>query len=549
MNKNRAPSKILHPIALQLIFEKLIPPSGFLDPSLCAGPYSPWCQVLRTKKDFTLVCKAWREAAMPLLYGEITLRRVGQLFALVQTIRNTEYACMVWSLTLTCHIPDDYKQLVEEGLAYILSHCSNISCLSFASTFADWLPSNPLDPTEVPDSVLTVVLREVGPRITTFRYDAVRNSSGMQRYTSPMQLFQSFTSLVSLTLLFPSSSPNQTSTNFQLHVIPDLPPIHLPTLETLTLRYEDDDNYLLSISCNWEMPKLKAITFRPHFNYHATRLDLYSQFLHKFGHGIKYLEFGHPFRGSFQEFADKVPAIFRMCPCLEHLVILNSGLVRSVLPSMFFPSVASYHIDIWLEYPTNYSGESFADLFSPDNRFFRPGVRVLDSSLVQLPDLPRLLPPVSTELGNHAPIVHRMLGLCIVETNWCIFRHSPEWDGNWDGLPETLGDMDNMSNSGSSFEPSLSDYESDSTSYVDSEVDDEDVIGDDSASGSEFIRIKASKSGTEDQPKLTEEEVLEIFMTQLESTRVPDLKESSESEDTWDLENVVSDSPSKFPVL
>lgn len=62
-------------------------PTYQFDSSIQPGVHSPWLQLLRTKKAFPLICRASFWPGMSVLYGDIVLRRMGQVSALADTLR------------------------------------------------------------------------------------------------------------------------------------------------------------------------------------------------------------------------------------------------------------------------------------------------------------------------------------------------------------------------------------------------------------------------------------------------------------------------------
>ncbi|KAF9527352.1 hypothetical protein CPB83DRAFT_402294 [Crepidotus variabilis] len=100
---NELPKEILW-----LIFQRVIPPVSLLDPSMAAGPDSPWARTLEMKKNLTLVCQGWREVGTCFLYGDITIRRLPQLVSLLHALEGPsgqELGKLIKSLELNCYIP------------------------------------------------------------------------------------------------------------------------------------------------------------------------------------------------------------------------------------------------------------------------------------------------------------------------------------------------------------------------------------------------------------------------------------------------------------
>ncbi|KAG1784089.1 hypothetical protein EV702DRAFT_1191094 [Suillus placidus] len=125
------------------ILESALPPTVFLDASLACGPFSAWCLAQRTKKSLVLVCKFWREIGTPLLYREIHLRRIGQVAALLSTLRgNTRLGEMIMDINVSCHVMSQYLVIFDEALQCILGMSPNATRLSLSMGVCDLLVSS-----------------------------------------------------------------------------------------------------------------------------------------------------------------------------------------------------------------------------------------------------------------------------------------------------------------------------------------------------------------------------------------------------------------------
>ncbi|KIK46402.1 hypothetical protein CY34DRAFT_800409 [Suillus luteus UH-Slu-Lm8-n1] len=125
------------------ILEFALPPTVFLDASLTCGPLSAWCLAQRTKKSLVLVCKFWREIGTPLLYREIHLRRIGQVAALLSTLRgNTRLGEMILDINVSCHIMPQYLVMFDEAFQHILGMSPNATRLSLRMGVRDLLVSS-----------------------------------------------------------------------------------------------------------------------------------------------------------------------------------------------------------------------------------------------------------------------------------------------------------------------------------------------------------------------------------------------------------------------
>ena len=155
-------------IALDVILENTFHYTTLLDPSLSCGPISLWAKALRHKVAMTSLCKHWRLAALPHLYHTIVLRRVGQVFAFADTVRSTEYACFVRSITFICHVPDAVRSAYRRVVLDILDRCNNIAHLTFGPTCVAVRAVQDLTKTPF-DNVLAASILHVLPKLATFR--------------------------------------------------------------------------------------------------------------------------------------------------------------------------------------------------------------------------------------------------------------------------------------------------------------------------------------------------------------------------------------------
>lgn len=150
----------LNHICLRAIFDELsLPAKLFLDSALHCGPQSPWSQSLRTWKSLVLVCRNWHAAATPYLYRNVVLRRTGQVPALVKTLKdNEDFDSMIRYLTISCYVPDEWDEVMNDNVAYLLSKCHNIRSLYLLSFFTQWLHALTPDGTrrfKIPNEILS----------------------------------------------------------------------------------------------------------------------------------------------------------------------------------------------------------------------------------------------------------------------------------------------------------------------------------------------------------------------------------------------------------
>ena len=139
----------LHHICLRAVFDELVlPPELLTDSALQRGQSSPWVQSLKSLKSLVLVCRSWNAIATSYLYRSVVLRRAGQVPALVRTLKdNAEFPSLIKHLTLSCYVPDEWDQVMNDCVTYLLSECHNIHTLSLHSFFTQWLHGVTVDGT------------------------------------------------------------------------------------------------------------------------------------------------------------------------------------------------------------------------------------------------------------------------------------------------------------------------------------------------------------------------------------------------------------------
>ncbi|KAK7689653.1 hypothetical protein QCA50_007447 [Cerrena zonata] len=192
----------LHSIALRSVFDQVV---ELIDPSSRQGPNSPWCHYLRTWKALALVCHEWHHIAIPYLYHDIALCHVGQIPALARTLKkNAEFCGMIKRLTYSCFVPAEYDLVANQGLSYLLDHCSVLESLTFTSPFTEWIDGIREDGTK------RFIIPE-GPwgSVTHFTYNrgdpAVLVNRGQHKLSIlPRQILTCLPNITSLTLIVDS---------------------------------------------------------------------------------------------------------------------------------------------------------------------------------------------------------------------------------------------------------------------------------------------------------------------------------------------------------
>lgn len=205
---NPSPMMRMHDIGLQLIFDVLTPSAEDLSPTPYRGPDSLWAQRIRTWKAVALVSRRWNLLANPYLYRYVGLRRVGQLLALVRTLKSTDgFGDMIKHLSFSCFVPNEWDSVTNESISYLLTKCPNIHSLSLMENFSQWLH--------------------------TFRQD------GTRRCQISDETIQAATSITDVSYCY--IAPNDVANLSQYHVFSSLPNI---TSLTLNMEYPSSPSYL-----------------------------------------------------------------------------------------------------------------------------------------------------------------------------------------------------------------------------------------------------------------------------------------------------------------
>lgn len=104
-------------------------------PSISVGDSSPWAEALRAKKAIVLVCRGWWRLEIPLLYkNSVFLHRVGQLSALVRTLRASSlrsadgggYGQWVNRVHCELFVPYIWETIFRTGLKQLFEFCPNV---------------------------------------------------------------------------------------------------------------------------------------------------------------------------------------------------------------------------------------------------------------------------------------------------------------------------------------------------------------------------------------------------------------------------------------
>ena len=491
----------LHHIALRFVFEFVFPPDGFLNPLLTLGPDSPWSRALRMRKALILVCKQWYAVALPFLYDNVAIRRVGQIAALKRTLDDVPgRGSTIRSMTLLCHVPKNMVSFVASALSDVLSSCTSLTSLSLGPMFSSSIDGPHCAQSEL-DIGRTIGFKTQLARVHTLKY----NWSFWDGPHVPSLIFtkkacrSAYNNIVCLEIFMHATN----------HICLD---VHLDSLKVLTLvtvegAQENEDGDLESF-CSWNMPGLEEVRFRPYIApgcvpRHFVRFLKQQEHLRILDTGCRGLI---PFGYDEMSLYPKLQEVLEARPSIRRLVIPAWSKDTSICDNCDRPllDIDLDHVDLWV---------SGADLVLRKALFTQRRnwkfVRFLDNRLSTIPDLPYLLPPWCTSpccdppklLG--AKVHHDIFGMHVSEGEITIGRRNRYWNGE-----------------GSLYVPDINDlrFEKD----LEGRVHYSDLLMDESILGNlpgedidtDVEEDTSDEGSSEDdhvQEQLTAKEVLEIF--------------------------------------
>ncbi|KAK7690575.1 hypothetical protein QCA50_005673 [Cerrena zonata] len=443
----------VHPIALRLIFETAFPPTEFRDPSLSLGPRSAWSQALRTQKALTAVCQSWRAVALMFLYQDVVLRRVGQIPALVRTLRSNKEGIEdhIKSLTFACFVPEPWDDVVSRNIEYLIDRCSNLRALTFWGPFVDWLQTSNSNG-RVFDPLKT--FKRHTNNITRLSYFDLLQSTTPVLDIVPGPLLTAFPNLTHLSLAShssPSESYNPATPD------PSLLNLSFPYLTHLELLPKNGPIAMafFYILHTWSLPSLTHLRMDLSLQWHnCTSYDHHIAFVNKFGPQLKFVNFGGNFSVHASAFEGPtgegtpmpVKGFVKSCTSVSkvgHMVMALWDVDGVSNLSWILEDDFEGWLDLWVpskDFVLLKEVDPFADLWTSDcattshiythtlsSKYNRPNIRLLDQALAHMPNLPLLYPPGSIAENDTNAYVHRVNGLRFIQTRRMIVQHEMSW--------------------------------------------------------------------------------------------------------------------------
>ncbi|GJE89211.1 hypothetical protein PsYK624_053060 [Phanerochaete sordida] len=518
------PRPELHAIALRYAFEFLVPPTGTLSYSFSFGPRSAWLEMIRTLKSVALVCKSWNAAMLPVLYGDVVLRRAGQLVAFAKTLLSAPqmFARHLCRLTLYFFVPEGWTTLTRRLLARVMNASPGLSALSVQGHF---------------------------PAATILCPSANTDALSDDTFETHARCFQRLSHMdIYGTISYPQLGAHESFlppgayaniTSLSLFVGNNVDPgwessVQFLNLTTLVLRAHasyfgtTEETYRLPRS--WDLPRLEALRLRLEYGNPAPDSLTAVAFVQKYVATLRNLAFSGSRTIPIAVQADAAA----LCPRLEHLVLEVSrtdGEADGRAASASLQASKAYHQQIALVDVVIHQKIPHDELLA------RPRVELAGSAwkhvrcidghtIYQVPDLPYLFPRPCLDPERTRSFTARFYGVQIeVAEDWI------ELASGWEELDKIYPPSD----SGSESEESAGGSDGSDESIVggddDSDRSSSHASQDEMYMGSVDRKYRPSKgsggstsSSDESEPEedsddaeITEEEALAMFESTLDT--------------------------------
>ena len=362
---------------MEVIFAEAVhEPRHYYDPSIYFGSDNPWLRILHYKKGLALVCKATYWSGMRILYREVSIRRMGQIPALANTLRSSESGEML--LKMISHLSMDQcvvlapcAEVVREDLAWILTHCTALKAISFRVHESFPIISQPQDiqgslkdfgylfnpswllrpyPIGTTFSSSSLIDKHIAFRLSSLHLSTnLSDDSVMQgvhellRHATHLERLQIFHAQLRPDSLSVSDAPSVGGTigcpNTE---------IELPYLVSLTVDLDGRNDMQEYVSTQWRAPRLQrlAVLLNPDCKSPKALLERLGRrllYLHIFAPGEYATALDD--EATSQELRNLAPALDVLLPNLQHLVM---PYFRHITRVMKFSRLRT--LDVWVSY-------------------------------------------------------------------------------------------------------------------------------------------------------------------------------------------------------
>lgn len=335
---------------VRIIFEEAIPAAYQYNPSMPASPSNSWPSVLATKMALPLICRTHYWEGMSVLYNDISLRRLSQIFALARTLRSTQGAHIRPLVKIirmdSCPVGGDFVSRAREDLWFMLQECRAVRSLSYHPhpnfpILSDESPSSSggsdFDPlwcfhattshTRPPvlDGLVSSRLRRLNLKFALSELQ-LQNLHGLLLGT---------TSLQSLVLDYAAQAILSEG------AAKDMSAVRLHSLVELCIPFGQDQVFDEYICATWELPKLTHLTLISVQSWPERPLECFG------GHLVYLNVFAKHYLDVLSCNADPCPTLASHCPMIEHLVLPNPHGCSYPFPVTSVTSPTLKHLDIW----------------------------------------------------------------------------------------------------------------------------------------------------------------------------------------------------------
>ncbi|KAM5541177.1 hypothetical protein V8D89_005106 [Ganoderma adspersum] len=331
------------------------------DPSIQGGSYAPWLQLIRTKRGFPLICRAAFWPGMAVLYSDIVLRRMGQVCALADTLRQADIGPRLGNLIKSirwdsCIVATPCSDAIREDITFIFGQCTQLQSFSYHPHHSFPIRCGPPDDDEcegffnplwfitVPASLSDPLLLQSSV-ISNLRFldilvDFQKVHIGDDRDVADVMLLsihKTLSTLKGLESLILGPWPSNSSLPSALLTMPD---VSLPSLTELHIFAPEQEDVYAYLCTRWDAPRLTRLTIHT-----STGQWSPMRLLERHGSRLRYLHL-YPVRSAPFGVAPYIPTLMSslstMCPLLEHLVVPHLA-----SPGLIIDSSTLIHLDVW----------------------------------------------------------------------------------------------------------------------------------------------------------------------------------------------------------
>ncbi|KDQ55605.1 hypothetical protein JAAARDRAFT_208416 [Jaapia argillacea MUCL 33604] len=410
---SHVPQELLHQI-----FRFIVNPSYTLDPSMYMMPGSFWPKVLKDMLNIVLVCWAWSGPGTGLLYEHVFVPRIEQIPPLLRTLESYKVLRnLIKSLTIVCFVPRPWLTLYARDIPLILENCPRLRNLTIAVDNWSFY--------ELP-SLYHCAKQTIQKCLSTLTHLQLDEPV---EFATTCEILNHCTNLISLAFVIPF--PLRLDDQSLQDRVPFVT-AHLAKLEKLHFkRHRHDFQFAVgSFPANWELPILKEVVFDGPFGV--------GEFVRHHGANIQFLHI-HNFEQGHR--TSEIQPIVDCCPRLQHLVMPSSWHLPISHPTLTY-------VDLWSStFGCQYHHKGLSSTYRRGLPQLQglpafQQVRLMDRSLLDLHELPKIFPPGEL-VDEHAIVTHRLPGVTIVQTCGSLLRD--EWLGvKLDAWDEAESDSDDL---------------------------------------------------------------------------------------------------------